>query len=194
MDEQEEEFIRRINNKEEKGYRELFKRYYRYLVVVARRYIQDPDDAEDMVQDALLNLWQSTKQFNSTYGLQQYLYTAVKNVKKPSGARPGMVVYDPYVIFRHYESKSRGLEDTPEKVERFNGEIAVFADRWGKILEEGDPYYNPNLTLRKSNFALRDLNHEKPGEPYKLELDVKKQLQIVEREKNRREALKNRQE
>lgn len=79
MDEQEEEFIRRINNKEEKGYRELFKRYYRYLVVVARRYIQDPDDAEDIVQDALLNLWQSTKQFNSTYGLQQYLYTAVKN-------------------------------------------------------------------------------------------------------------------
>ena len=105
-----------------------------------------------------------------------------------------LVVYDPYVIFRHYESKSRGLEDTPEKVERFNGEIAVFVDRWGRILEEGDPYYNPNLTLRKSNFALRDLNHEKPGEPYKLELDVKKQLQIVEREKNRREALKNRQE
>ncbi len=102
-----------------------------------------------------------------------------------------LVVYNPYVTFHHYESKSRGLEDTPEKVERFNGEIAVFADRWGEILKDGDPYYNPNLTLRKSNFALRDLSKEKPGEPYKLELDVKKQLQTVEREKKRREeALK----
>ncbi|MGI6080797.1 MAG: glycosyltransferase family 2 protein [Candidatus Avilachnospira sp.] len=99
-----------------------------------------------------------------------------------------LVVYDPYVSFHHYESKSRGLEDTPEKVERFNGEIAVFADRWGDILADGDPYYNPNLTLRKSNFALRDLTKEKPGEPYKLELDIKKQLQVVEREKKRREA------
>ena len=33
----------------------------------------------------------------------------------------------------------------------------------------GDPYYNPNLTLRKSNFALRDLKKEKIGEPYRLE-------------------------
>ena len=97
-----------------------------------------------------------------------------------------LVIYDPYVTFHHYESKSRGLEDTPEKVRRFNNEIAVFAHNWGGILEHGDPYYNPNLTLRKANFALRDLTKEKPGEPYKLELDVEKQLGIVLREKQRR--------
>lgn len=83
-----------------------------------------------------------------------------------------LVVYAPYAKLYHYESKSRGLEDTPEKVARFNREIAIFARRWPKILEEGDPYYNPNLTLRKSNFALRDLLKEKIGEPYKLEVDV----------------------
>jgi len=97
-----------------------------------------------------------------------------------------LVVYDPYVTFHHYESKSRGLEDTPEKVQRFNNEIAIFAHYWGEILEHGDPYYNPNLTLRKANFALRDLLKEKPGEPYKLELDVEKQLKTVLREKERR--------
>ena len=52
---------------------------------------------------------------------------------------------------------------------RFNREVAVFARRWPDILKNGDPYYNPNLTLRKSNFALRDLLKEKIGEPYKLE-------------------------
>lgn len=97
-----------------------------------------------------------------------------------------LVVYDPYSVWHHYESKSRGLEDTPEKVQRFNTEIAVFAKYWGPILRNGDPYYNPNLTLRKANFALRDLTKEKPGEPYKLELDVEKQLKEVNREKMRR--------
>ncbi len=81
-----------------------------------------------------------------------------------------LVVYAPYALFYHYESKSRGLEDTPEKVARFNEEIKKFADRWPEILKNGDPYYNPNLTLRKSNFALRDLRKEKIGEPYKLEV------------------------
>lgn len=79
-----------------------------------------------------------------------------------------LVVYAPYAAMRHYESKSRGLEDTPEKVARFNREVATFARRWPDILKDGDPYYNPNLTLRKSNFALRDLLKEKIGEPYPL--------------------------
>ena len=81
-----------------------------------------------------------------------------------------LVVYVPYAQFYHYESKSRGLEDTPEKVERFNREIKKFSVKWPEILRDGDPYYNPNLTLRKSNFALRDLKKERIGEPYQLEV------------------------
>ncbi|PNV62556.1 glycosyl transferase family 2 [Clostridium sp. chh4-2] len=81
-----------------------------------------------------------------------------------------LVVYNPYAVLYHYESKSRGLEDTPEKVARFNREISIFAKKWPEILEKGDPYYNPNLTLRKSNFALRDLQKEAIGEPYRLEV------------------------
>lgn len=85
-----------------------------------------------------------------------------------------LVVYNPYAELYHYESKSRGLEDTPEKIKRFNKEIAIFAKRWPDILKNGDPYYNPNLTLKKSNFALRDLKTEKIGEPYKLEVTLDK--------------------
>ena len=84
-----------------------------------------------------------------------------------------VVVYAPYAVLYHYESKSRGLEDTPEKVDRFNREVARFAKKWPDILREGDPYYNPNLTLRKSNFALRDLKKEGSGEPYELDAAIK---------------------
>ena len=83
-------------------------------------------------------------------------------------SRGKLVVYAPYAVLHHYESKSRGLEDTPEKVARFNKEVAIFAKRWPDILKKGDP----NLTLRKSNFALRDLLKEKIGEPYKLEVPL----------------------
>lgn len=85
-------------------------------------------------------------------------------------AQDKLVVYNPYALLYHYESKSRGLEDTPEKVARFNREIKIFSEKWPDILKNGDPYYNPNLTLRKSNFALRDLKKEKIGEPYPLEI------------------------
>ena len=66
-----------------------------------------------------------------------------------------LVVYNPYAELYHYESKSRGLEDTPEKVARFNREIAVFEKRWPEILRDGDPYYSPNLTLESQDFSLR---------------------------------------
>lgn len=66
-----------------------------------------------------------------------------------------LIVYNPYAELHHYESKSRGYEDTPEKIRRFQGEIEKFQKRWADILEHGDPYYNPNLTLSTSDFSLK---------------------------------------
>lgn len=66
-----------------------------------------------------------------------------------------LVVYDPYAELYHYESKSRGYEDSPEKVERFNSETERLLSYWREIIEQGDPYYNRNLTLDNSDFSLR---------------------------------------
>ncbi len=68
-----------------------------------------------------------------------------------------LVVYNPYTMLYHYESKSRGAEDTSEKIERFYKERERFINKWGKIIDEGDPYYNVNLTLDKADFSLRVL-------------------------------------
>ncbi len=67
-----------------------------------------------------------------------------------------LIVYNPYVELYHYESKSRGYEDTPEKVERFNSEIKRFQDKWSGELEAGDPFYNKNLSLNKADYSLRE--------------------------------------
>lgn len=66
-----------------------------------------------------------------------------------------LVVYNPRAEWYHYESKSRGLENTQEKIERFNGEVAQFLDRWGDQVKAGDPYYNPNLSLDKADFSIK---------------------------------------
>ncbi len=66
-----------------------------------------------------------------------------------------LVVYNPYVELRHYESKSRGAEDSEEKVRRFQSEIEFMRTRWEDLLKEGDPYYNKNLSLSKWNYSLR---------------------------------------
>lgn len=64
-------------------------------------------------------------------------------------------VFTPYAELFHYESKSRGQEDTPEKVERFNKEVAYMLARHAAILEKGDPYYNQNLTLEHEDFSYK---------------------------------------
>ncbi|MFP3254607.1 MAG: hypothetical protein RXN95_06005 [Hydrogenobaculum sp.] len=66
-----------------------------------------------------------------------------------------LVVWTPYAELYHYESKSRGYDDTPEKQERFKKEIELFKKKWGHILEKGDPYYNPNLTLDREDFSIK---------------------------------------
>lgn len=65
------------------------------------------------------------------------------------------VVWTPYAELYHYESKSRGAEDTPEKIKRFQGETKRFQKSWIKELKAGDPYYNPNLTLDREDYSAK---------------------------------------
>ena len=64
-------------------------------------------------------------------------------------------VFTPFAELYHYESVSRGLDDSGEKAERYNRESAHFREKWKNVLEKGDPYYNPNFSLDRSDFALK---------------------------------------
>ena len=66
-----------------------------------------------------------------------------------------LVVYDANAKLYHYESKSRGKDDTAQKMERFNLESRRLKERWPDIYKNGDPYYNPNLTLYKHDFSIK---------------------------------------
>ena len=66
-----------------------------------------------------------------------------------------LVVYVPQAKLHHYESKSRGKEDTVKKQKRFHSEMQLFQSRWADILATGDPYYNQNLALDVFDFSVR---------------------------------------
>jgi GT2 family glycosyltransferase len=68
-----------------------------------------------------------------------------------------LVVYQPQAECYHYESKSRGAEDSKEKTDRFQREIEYMRNHWIGVLKQGDPYYNPNFSSVYANYSLKDL-------------------------------------
>ncbi len=64
-------------------------------------------------------------------------------------------VFTPFAELYHFESVSRGLDNQGEKAARYNEESERFREKWQKALEKGDPYYNPNFSLDRSDFALK---------------------------------------
>ncbi len=96
--------------------------------------------------------------FREVGGLDEAFEVAFNDVDMCMRIRKAgyLIAFTPYCELYHYESKSRGQEDTPEKVRRFNSEIERFQKRWGKELKAGDPYYNPNLTLTHEDFSFRN--------------------------------------
>ena len=61
-------------------------------------------------------------------------------------------VWTPFAELYHHESATRGIEDTPEKKQRFQNEIDTMMTRWPDLLAN-DPAYNPNLTLVGEDFS-----------------------------------------
>ena len=62
-------------------------------------------------------------------------------------------IFTPFAQLYHYESKSRGLDESPEKRKRFVSEVERFQKRWKAQLEAGDPCMNPNFDLMKEDFT-----------------------------------------
>ena len=97
------------------------------------------------------------KVFDALGGLDESFAVSLNDVDLCVRAwKAGYVnVFTPFAELYHYESVSRGLDDQGEKAERYERESEAFRTKWKEVLEAGDPYYNPNFSLDRSDFALR---------------------------------------
>ena len=66
-----------------------------------------------------------------------------------------LIVWTPFAELYHYESKSRGRDETGKGKERFLSEKSRFLGRWQEVMDKGDPYYNPNLSLDREDFGYK---------------------------------------
>ena len=64
-------------------------------------------------------------------------------------------VFTPFAELFHYESASRGLDTEGERAQRYNRESEAFREKWKMALEAGDPYYNVNFSLDRSDFSVK---------------------------------------
>ena len=96
--------------------------------------------------------------FEQVGGLEEKLKVAFNDVDFCLRVREKgyLVVYDQYAELYHYESKTRGAEDTKEKIRRFQTEIEYMRSHWIGLLKKGDPYYNCNLSLTKWDYSLKN--------------------------------------
>ncbi len=94
--------------------------------------------------------------FDEVGGLDETLKVAFNDVDLCLKLREKgyLIVFNPYAELYHYESKTRGLEDSEEKKLRFKTECDIFRGKWNRTLEKGDPYYNPNFSL-KNDYILQ---------------------------------------
>ena len=96
--------------------------------------------------------------YEAVKGLDEKLQVAFNDVDFCLRVRKAgyLVVYNPYAELYHYESKTRGPEDTKEKARRFYSELEYMRSHHLDILKSGDPMYNRNLTLTKWDYSLKN--------------------------------------
>ncbi len=71
--------LQRIRRGDLKAFESLFRNYYAKLCGYAFRYIKDMDQAEEIVQDLFLKIWENRKKLAITSSIRSYLYRSVHN-------------------------------------------------------------------------------------------------------------------
>jgi RNA polymerase sigma-70 factor (ECF subfamily) len=60
-------------------FEELYKKYYVFLCLIAEHIVRNPADAEEIVSDVFVKLWNIRKKINITISIKGYLVKAVHN-------------------------------------------------------------------------------------------------------------------
>lgn len=122
-------------------------------------YLHKASLLQDMSAVTAACLLMKKEVFEQAGGFTEELAVAFNDVDLCLKVRKNgyLIVYDPYVKLYHMESKTRGAEDSKEKVRRFQTEIEYMRCHWIDILKNGDPCYNKNLSLTKWNYSLKPI-------------------------------------
>ena len=132
---------------------------HKYFPATSDGYMGRLNYVQDVYGDTAACLLIRRAVYNEVHGLDESYAVAFNDVDFCVRVREAGYtnVFTPFAQLYHYESKSRGMEDNPEKQKRFQGEVLRFQARWGDLLAKGDPCTNPNFDIRREDFSLKIL-------------------------------------
>ena len=79
MDLKEESIWRNIQNKNEDAFKRYYKEHYKSFFLMSCKYLKDPAQAEEIVNDVFLKLWEDGDKMNIESSLKSYIYKAIIN-------------------------------------------------------------------------------------------------------------------
>ena len=132
---------------------------HKYFPATSDGYMGRLNYVQDVYADTAACLLIRKEIYDEVHGLDESYAVAFNDVDFCVRVREAGYtnVFTPFAQLYHYESKSRGMEDNPEKQKRFQGEVLRFQARWGDLLAKGDPCTNPNFDIQREDFSLKIL-------------------------------------
>ena len=74
------DLVVRLRNGEEVAFKIIFDRWFKKLYYFSFRYLKSKEEAEEMVQETMLQLWVTREKLDERYPVSSYLYTIVKRL------------------------------------------------------------------------------------------------------------------
>ncbi len=77
---QKDQFALRIKLGDEQAYELLFRNYYVRLCGFANKFLNDPEEAKEIVQEAFMKIWEGRKDIDPNESLKSYLFKITQNL------------------------------------------------------------------------------------------------------------------
>lgn len=79
MTEEEKLLVRSFIQDDEKAFEALFEKYHKRLYLFLYRLLKSTQDAEEIVQDTFVKIWEKRLRFREEYTFESYLFKIAKN-------------------------------------------------------------------------------------------------------------------
>lgn len=126
----EDQLIIHFQAGEEKAFKHIFDMFNNRLIFFTRGIVEDPDSAEDLVQDAFVKLWDKRLNFKDLISIKAFLYISLKNVSRN--------------LFKHDKVKQKyqsllaeAIDDDPIILKIVEAEVLEEVNKAIKELPEG---------------------------------------------------------
>ena len=130
------ELVNRLKNGEQEAFERLFKKYHDKLFYFSFRYLRSKEEAEELVQDIFMKIWEIKEDINPFYSFNNYLFTIARNTLfNIHRKKINVKAYKDYLVhfFVEYSQDATDVpqfNDTKEYIDRC---IAELPDQQKKV-------------------------------------------------------------